>query len=319
MNDPGLSQIAGSSQISDDLPELSTLPTQDLPTAVRENAAPLAGSASSKPPSRQWTALFLGLAAVALTGLPLWLWLRAQSSPSAAPVTAAASSPTSSADPQAVASPAPLLGHLPYAEAPTAELVPLSSGGGIMLRKAAAKKFEEMLSAAAADGIVLHAISGFRSVAEQNKLFFEVKAERGEGASQRAAVSAPPGHSEHHTGYAIDIGDGDAPSADLEFTFDQTKAFKWLKENAAYYSFELSFPKGNPRGVSYEPWHWRFVGDRQSLETFYQDREGNVPASPASEASPNPVPAPDADRSGADSSGADRSGVDSSGLVKPQN
>jgi D-alanyl-D-alanine carboxypeptidase len=32
----------------------------------------------------------------------------------------------------------------------------------------------------------------------------------------------------------------------------------------------MSFPKDNPQGVSYEPWHWRFVGDRQSLETFYK-------------------------------------------------
>ncbi|NJL20197.1 MAG: D-alanyl-D-alanine carboxypeptidase, partial [Leptolyngbyaceae cyanobacterium SM1_3_5] len=38
------------------------------------------------------------------------------------------------------------------------------------------------------------------------------------------------------------------------------------------YGFEMSFPHGNPQGVSYEPWHWRFVGDRTSLETFYRAR-----------------------------------------------
>jgi D-alanyl-D-alanine carboxypeptidase len=32
----------------------------------------------------------------------------------------------------------------------------------------------------------------------------------------------------------------------------------------------MSFPKNNRQGVSYEPWHWRFVGDKQSLETFYK-------------------------------------------------
>ena len=35
-------------------------------------------------------------------------------------------------------------------------------------------------------------------------------------------------------------------------------------------SFEISFPKDNVQGVSYEPWHWRFVGDTDSLETFYK-------------------------------------------------
>ncbi len=52
--------------------------------------------------------------------------------------------------------------------------------------------------------------------------------------------------------------------------FDKTRAFKWLVANAARFSFELSFPQDNSQGVSYEPWHWRYVGDRQSLETFYK-------------------------------------------------
>ncbi len=92
-------------------------------------------------------------------------------------------------------------------------------------------------------------------------------------------MSAPPGYSEHHTGYAIDIGDEYYPDADLKTSFENTSAFEWLQENAAYYSFELSFPKGNSQGVSYEPWHWRFVGDRDSLETFYRARSatGNLP------------------------------------------
>ncbi|MGL5033031.1 MAG: D-alanyl-D-alanine carboxypeptidase family protein, partial [Microcystaceae cyanobacterium] len=45
-----------------------------------------------------------------------------------------------------------------------------------------------------------------------------------------------------------------------------------LKNNAARYDFEMSFTPGNAQGVSYEPWHWRFVGDRASLETFYRAR-----------------------------------------------
>jgi D-alanyl-D-alanine carboxypeptidase len=151
------------------------------------------------------------------------------------------------------------------------------------MRRAAAQKFMAMVDAAQADGVALVPLSGFRSVQEQTSLFFETKAERGQTPGERASVSAPPGHSEHHTGYAVDIGDGARPDLNLSFDFDQSAAFKWLQKNAAYYSFELSFPKNNVQKISYEPWHWRFVGDRQSLETFYRAR---------SLAAPNPSTTP---------------------------
>ena len=106
----------------------------------------------------------------------------------------------------------------------------------------------------------------------QNYLFFDVKEQRVQDATKRAEVSAPPGYSEHHTGYAIDIGDGKVPATDLSPKFANTAAFRWLEQNAPRYSFELSFPPDNPQGISYEPWHWRFVGDRESLETFYKAR-----------------------------------------------
>lgn len=163
-----------------------------------------------------------------------------------------------------------LLGHFAYSEAPLQELQPIVADGGIKLRKAAATKFQEMVAAARASGVVLVPISGFRSAKSQEQLFFDIKAARGQVATKRATVSAPPGYSEHHTGYAVDIGDGAVPATNLNTTFEKTRAFNWLSANAARYSFEISFPNDNPQGVSYEPWHWRFVGDRQSLETFYK-------------------------------------------------
>ena len=86
-------------------------------------------------------------------------------------------------------------------------------------------------------------------------------------------MSAPPGYSEHHTGYAIDIGDGQVPATNVSRNFEKTKAFQWLKKHAAAYSFELSFPLNNPQGVNYEPGHWRYVGDTDSLKTFYQAQQ----------------------------------------------
>ncbi len=163
-----------------------------------------------------------------------------------------------------------LLGHFLYTEASQKDLQPITSDRRLKLRKAAARQFRAMSASARASGVVLVPISGFRSIKDQQHLFFDVKAQRGQSATKRAEVSAPPGYSEHHTGYAVDIGDGRAPATNLSTSFDKTRAYKWLSANAARYSFELSFAKNNRQGVSYEPWHWRYVGDRDSLETFYK-------------------------------------------------
>lgn len=271
MDDTGLPQI------SDELPELSELSTQDIPEAVREGT----GTPNQAPKRKSWLWGIGGLGAAALVAILLMVVFRLQ--PTSDPVSNSSTETEAAvsdaeAPTQSNPSAAPnseetsLLGHLPYEEAAAADLLPALPGSSVMLHRSAAKKFEEMADAAAADGVLLVPLSGFRSVTEQESLFFGVKAERGEVAAKRATVSAPPGYSEHHTGYAIDIGDGDRPSADLQVSFEETRAFKWLQENAAYYSFELSFPKGNSDQVSYEPWHWRFVGDRRSLETFYRAR-----------------------------------------------
>jgi D-alanyl-D-alanine carboxypeptidase len=166
-----------------------------------------------------------------------------------------------------------LLGHFAYEEAPIEDLIPITADGRLQLRRMAAVKFQQMVNAAQRDGVSLVPLSAFRSLQDQEYLFFDVKAQRGQVATKRAEVSAPPGYSEHHTGYAVDIGDGYVPAVDLSPEFENTAAFKWLEENAAYYNFELSFPRNNPQGINYEPWHWRFVGDRHSLETFYKARE----------------------------------------------
>ena len=166
-----------------------------------------------------------------------------------------------------------ILGHLPYEQVAESELSPITADGSIRLHQAAATKFMEMQGAARNQGIILTPLSGFRSVEDQDYLFFDVKEQRVQDATKRAEVSAPPGYSEHHTGYAIDIGDGKVPATNVSPNFEKTAAFRWLEENAARYSFELSFPPDNPQGISYEPWHWRFVGDRKSLETFYKARK----------------------------------------------
>ncbi|MCT7975317.1 M15 family metallopeptidase [Laspinema olomoucense] len=162
---------------------------------------------------------------------------------------------------------ATLYGHLAYAEAPDGDLIAV--GNGQTLRQSAASQFEAMVSAAAADGVQLVPLSGFRTREAQHHVFYAIADQRGQTLQQRARYAAPPGHSEHHTGYALDIGDGSAPTHDLRVSFENTPAFRWLTANAATFGFELSFPENHP-SVNYEPWHWRWVGDAESQQLFHQ-------------------------------------------------
>jgi D-alanyl-D-alanine carboxypeptidase len=159
-----------------------------------------------------------------------------------------------------------LLGHFPYPEASVTELVTVEAG--IELHTDAASSFRALQQAALADGVDLRLLSGYRSHALQKGIFFDVKSERNQTASERAKVSAPPGYSEHSTGFAMDLGDGDAPGTNLSQSFETTRAFRWLQDHAASYHFVLSFPPANPQGVSYEPWHWRFEGSAEALRRF---------------------------------------------------
>jgi zinc D-Ala-D-Ala carboxypeptidase len=237
--------------------KLSASSFDDLPEAIRESGrTPV--KKSKRPPRWAVAGAIVGLVGLLLIVRAIVTSGSTATNPSTPPSTAAKQGEDR------------VLGHYPYKEAPEAELEAISSDGGIRLQKNAAKAYNDMVAAAQADGISLSPLSGFRSVKEQEAVFFDVKQARSQTASDRANVSAPPGHSEHHTGYAIDIGDGNVPAVNLSPDFENTAAFKWLETNAVKYSFELSFPKDNKQGVTYEPWHWRFVGDRTSLETFFK-------------------------------------------------
>jgi zinc D-Ala-D-Ala carboxypeptidase len=244
------------------LPEKSPPPlgpiADDIPIAHRETP-------TAKPATRfQQTKLLTGsLGAVAVLAITWGIWQGRSTDPKKPAVTASPGSTPAPTDPK-------VLGHFPYPEAPEAELQAVSADGQIRLRKAAAQAYQEMTAAAQAEGISLMPLSGFRSIKEQEQVFISLKQERTQTAAERANVSAPPGYSEHHTGYAIDIGDGNTPATNLSPTFEETAAFKWLQNNAPKFNFEMSFTKNNSQGVTYEPWHWRFVGDQQSIEMFFK-------------------------------------------------
>ncbi len=72
--------------------------------------------------------------------------------------------------------------------------------------------------------------------------------------------SFAPGFTEHHTGYAIDFT---LVSDSSKITkYDGTGDYAWINENCYKYGFIVRYPedKEDVTGVSYEPWHFRYVG-----------------------------------------------------------
>jgi len=112
-----------------------------------------------------------------------------------------------------------------------------------------------MKTAAKSDGLELNLVSAHRSIEYQCRLIHQ-KLEEGRSLDDILLVNAIPGYSEHHTGRALDLHAGDGKP--LEVTFEYHPAFAWLCDHAAEFNFYLSYPRDNPSGIDYEPWHWCF-------------------------------------------------------------
>lgn len=141
-----------------------------------------------------------------------------------------------------------------HAEAQRLQPVGLGTDGrDKLLVPAAARAWQSMRAAAAADGIELLLVSAFRGVEFQAALIRN-KLKKGVPIAEVLRVNAPPGYSEHHSGCAVDLGDAQTPP--LDEAFEGTAAFAWLQAHADTFGFRLSYPRDNREGYLYEPWHW---------------------------------------------------------------
>lgn len=130
------------------------------------------------------------------------------------------------------------------------------------LSKELSSAFASMKKAAAADGISLFIVSGFRSYSYQASLYNRYVARSGQKEADR--YSARPGHSEHQSGLAIDLNSANS-------SFAGTKEAVWLAKNSWKYGFIVRYPKGKESvtGYMYEPWHMRYLG-RENAEMVYK-------------------------------------------------
>ncbi len=125
-----------------------------------------------------------------------------------------------------------------------------------------APHYTEMFNAAAQEGLYLSPCSGYRSYERQKENFDEAKAayiaegmSEEEAAVKTATEIMPAGSSEHNLGLCMDL-------VWVNEQFEESEEFAWLQKHAAEYGFILRYPKGKEMytKVTYEPWHWRYVG-----------------------------------------------------------
>ncbi|WP_052446667.1 M15 family metallopeptidase [Candidatus Soleaferrea massiliensis] len=133
--------------------------------------------------------------------------------------------------------------------------------------------FQQMESAAEADGVDLLVCSAYRSIEKQTSLFegnVQELMEEGYSESEARRITgqsyAIPGRSEHNTGLALDIVTPDYQT--LDDGYADTAAGKWLKNNAYKYGFILRYPKDKEdiTKIIFEPWHYRYVGRDYAAE-----------------------------------------------------
>lgn len=134
----------------------------------------------------------------------------------------------------------------------------VTASGSYSVTRETLNAYNNMVSAAANEGITLYISSAYRSYSTQ-KTTYEGWV-RSLGQTEADRISMPAGHSEHQLGTTIDFNV-------LDESFANTKEGKWLYNNAYKYGFILRYPKDTEKitGIAHEPWHYRYVGTDTDL------------------------------------------------------
>ncbi|MDI3331556.1 MAG: M15 family metallopeptidase [Micrococcus sp.] len=143
---------------------------------------------------------------------------------------------------------------------------------GLTLRAEAAAAAEDLFAAAAAEGVDLTLVSAYRSYSYQQGTYAGWVQQHGRAGADR--ISARPGHSEHQTGLAMDVG-AVSGACTLQACFGNTPEGAWVALHAAEHGWIVRYPAGaeDITGYSPEPWHLRYVGTEAAADVV---RSGGV-------------------------------------------
>lgn len=141
--------------------------------------------------------------------------------------------------------------------------VPVSFVGGMYLHPTALQAVADMINTArSVDVGPFFVSSGFRCPDIQAVLY---------GNGLNSTFALPPGHSEHHTGLAIDI----LAVGISQEQMGSSREGRWLADNGYRYGLILRYPQGatSITGIEFEPWHFRYVGRPHA---YYMKHNGLV-------------------------------------------
>ena len=160
---------------------------------------------------------------------------------------------------------------------PSTYVPDLTGVTGGQMRPEAAQAMTSLLFKANEASVGMKIISSYRSYNTQVTTYQKWVNQQGQAEADRG--SARPGHSEHQTGLAADLGNPDG-SCNLLACFGTGAQGIWLANNAHTYGFIIRYPdsKESLTGYQYEPWHVRYVGvdaatavyqSGQTLDQYY--------------------------------------------------
>ncbi|WP_298585323.1 M15 family metallopeptidase [uncultured Kocuria sp.] len=140
------------------------------------------------------------------------------------------------------------------------------------LHSDAAQAYQRMVKAAKAERVNIVAVSGYRSYDHQASLYDSYVQQYGQETAD--TIAARPGHSEHQTGLAMDVGNTSGVCA-LQDCFEGTPVGAWVAEHAWEYGFIIRYPKDEQdvTGYKYEPWHLRYVGPQLAEDMRFAAEE----------------------------------------------
>ena len=147
----------------------------------------------------------------------------------------------------------------------------LTRAGGKLARSVIVPDLTAMIQAAEAEGVEIALISAYRSPEDQSQAFETAvwqaigrssePMDQVEAEARASRFVAPPGHSQHQLGTAIDFSTWEIGYG-VRSAFADTATGRWMATNAWQYGFVMPYPQqGEARsGYAYEPWHYRWVG-----------------------------------------------------------
>lgn len=139
------------------------------------------------------------------------------------------------------------------------DLAAVDRAGRVLLERRAARLLDHCIARVGGEGEIVP-VSGWRSGAEQRRLWDRSMAEHGPDFTRRYV--AAPDCSEHQTGLAVDLGRAAPVIDEIRPDFPDRGACGAFRRTAAQYGFVLRYGGGKETltGIAHEPWHFRYVG-----------------------------------------------------------